>query len=182
MSAGSVVLLKNIEYLEQVDDKYKAQDLKDYLGLGCVDIDPLPHYKSEPFTEVVDEILNKYKEQIPLIPISNTQVIEVNGTEVQIVGKISEYYFIALIIYSLVVFIVLIGTLFMIISKKKKSNVAVYLLFLTSLLIIIFTLSLGLGINSTLDENFYLLAFGLPSKWNFVFYYIKYHWCFLLLL
>jgi len=89
-SAGSVVLSNNIEYLEQVDDKNKAVDLKDYSGLGCIDFYPLPHYKSEPFTEIMDEVLNTYQEHISLIPISNTQVIEVNGTQIEICGKISE--------------------------------------------------------------------------------------------
>lgn len=87
-SAGSVVLSKNIEYLEKLDDKNKAPDLNDYSGLGCVDFYPLPHYKSEPFTEIIEELFNKYKEQIHLIPISNTQVIEVDGTEIQIIGKV----------------------------------------------------------------------------------------------
>ncbi|GGE92193.1 dipeptidase E [Chishuiella changwenlii] len=85
-SAGSVILSKNIEYLEKVDDKNKAQNLKDYSGLGCVDFYPLPHYKSEPFTEIIEEVFNTYKDQINLIPISNEQVIEVNGSEIKIIG------------------------------------------------------------------------------------------------
>lgn len=89
-SAGSVVLSKNIKYLEKVDDKNKAQELKDYSGMACVDFYPLPHYKSEPFTEIIEEVFNTYKEKIRLIPISNTQVIEVNGTEIQVIGKILE--------------------------------------------------------------------------------------------
>ncbi|MCL8537190.1 alpha/beta fold hydrolase [Chryseobacterium gallinarum] len=83
------------------------------------------------------------------------------------------YYFIPLIISLLVVLVIFAGTLFMIFSKKRKSNVTVYLLFLTSLTLIIFTISLIAGINNTLNNNFYLLAFGLPSIWNFTFLLYK---------
>lgn len=89
-SAGSIILSKNIEYFEVVDDKTKAPELKDYSGLDIIDFYPLPHYESEPFTEIIEEVFNTYKEQIRIIPISNTQVIEVNGTGIQVIGKISE--------------------------------------------------------------------------------------------
>ena len=85
-SAGSVVLAEQITYIEKADDKSKAPDLHDFSGLGCVDFYPLPHYGNEPFTAAVEEIFNTYKEQIHLIPISNTQAIEVRGTETQVVG------------------------------------------------------------------------------------------------
>ncbi|CAA7196355.1 Tripeptidyl aminopeptidase [Chryseobacterium potabilaquae] len=98
--------------------------------------------------------------------------ITLNKGVVKMTGDMSSkqwYYFIPLIISLLVVFVVFISTLFTIISKKGKIIVNVFLLFLTSLLLIAFTISLGLGINSTLKDNFYLLAFGLPSKWNLAF-------------
>jgi len=86
-SAGSIVLSKNIQYVEQVDDKNVATELNEYSGLGIVDFYPLPHFGNEPFTEIMEEVYNEYKEKIPLIPISNTQVIEVKGNESHVVGK-----------------------------------------------------------------------------------------------
>lgn len=102
--------------------------------------------------------------------------ITLNNGVVRMTGDISSkqwYYFIPLMISLLVVFVVFVGSLIIIISKKRKCNVVIYLLFLTSFILIIFTISLGLGINSALNDNFYLLAFGLPSKWNFSFLLYK---------
>ena len=121
--------------------------------------------ESKPITDSLKQYFNQKN-------VAFKTGITLNKGVVKMTGNISSkqwYYFIPLIISLLVVFVVLIGTLFVIISKKRKSNVTVYLLFLTSLLLIAFTTSLGLGINSTLNDNFYLLAFGLPSKWSFAF-------------
>lgn len=87
-SAGSIILSKNIEYIEQVDDKSKAPELEDFAGLGLIDFYPLPHYGNEPFADVVAKIYEDYQAQIPLIPISNTQVIEVNGESKTIKGAL----------------------------------------------------------------------------------------------
>ncbi|WP_082021902.1 Type 1 glutamine amidotransferase-like domain-containing protein [Sphingobacterium sp. T2] len=80
-SAGSVILSKNIEYIEQVDDKTKAAELKNYSGLGLIDFYPLPHYGNEPFAEHIENIYKEYHNKIPLIPISNSQVIEFKNNE-----------------------------------------------------------------------------------------------------
>lgn len=85
-SAGSIILSPNIEYIEGVDDKTKAPELVDYSGLGVIDFYPLPHYKNEPFTESIENIFEKYRNQIPLIPISNSQVIEYKNNKKSIKG------------------------------------------------------------------------------------------------
>lgn len=87
-SAGSIILSKNIEYIEQVDDKTKAPELKDYSGLGIINFYPLPHYGNEPFTEIIENIYKEYHEKIPLIPISNTQVIEFKNNEKTVKGEL----------------------------------------------------------------------------------------------
>lgn len=86
-SAGSIVLAPNIEYAEKVDDIKKAPVLTEYSWLGILDFYPLPHYKSEPFTQIIDEIFSDYETKIPVVPISNTQVIEVKGTTRKIIGE-----------------------------------------------------------------------------------------------
>jgi len=102
--------------------------------------------------------------------------IILNAGVVKMTGDINSkqwYYFIPLIISLLVIIVVFIRCLGIIISKSEKSNFVILGLFLTSLALLLFTISLGLGINSVLEDNFYLLAFGLPSKWSFVFLLYK---------
>lgn len=85
-SAGSIIMSKNIKYVEQMDDSTKAENLTDYNALGVVDFYTLPHHTNEPFRIVVEQIISKYKNRIKLVPISNTQVIQINGSEVSITG------------------------------------------------------------------------------------------------
>lgn len=87
-SAGSIILSKNIEYFEQVDDKTKAPELKNYSGLGLIDFYPLPHYGNEPFAESIEYVYQEYQKKIPLIPISNLQVIEFKNNVKTIKGKL----------------------------------------------------------------------------------------------
>ncbi|APC96598.1 Type 1 glutamine amidotransferase-like domain-containing protein [Francisella frigiditurris] len=86
-SAGSVIMAQNITYTEKMDDKNKADSLNNYNALNLIDFYPVPHHTNNPFKEVVDEILNDYRDKLNLIPISNTEAIEVNGHDIKIVGK-----------------------------------------------------------------------------------------------
>lgn len=90
VSAGSMVLSPDISYVELIDDSSKAPDLTDFAGLGILPFSPLPHFKSEPFEQVIDAVLNRYQDQFSLLPISNTQVIELHGRDQQIVGPLSK--------------------------------------------------------------------------------------------
>lgn len=87
-SAGSIILSKNIAYFTQVDDKSLAPYLTDDEGLGIVDFYPLPHYKSEPFAEIIDQVYDLYSKKISLVPISNSQVIQVKGDAYAVKGAI----------------------------------------------------------------------------------------------
>ncbi|ASW74372.1 alpha/beta hydrolase [Chryseobacterium piperi] len=97
--------------------------------------------------------------------------ITLNKGIVALAGSMSSkqwYYFIPLILSIAVVFVVFFGTLINVFSKKNKFNLSTLLLLLMSTTTLAFLAFLGIGISQTLDSNFYLLAFGLPSKWNFV--------------
>jgi dipeptidase E len=86
-SAGSIIMSKDITYIEKMDDKLKAKNMDNYDALNVVDFYTLPHYKNEPFIKIVEEIINDYKDLLNLVPISNTQVIQVDGEKIRIVGK-----------------------------------------------------------------------------------------------
>lgn len=81
-SAGSIVTSNNIEYVEDMDNIEKAPNLKEYSGLGLINFYPIPHYNCFPFKKIVQNIINKYTSNINLMPISNKEVILVNGDEV----------------------------------------------------------------------------------------------------
>ena len=86
-SAGSIITSKTIKYVEKMDDKAKAKKLTNYNALNLVDFYTLPHHTNEPFKKSVEEIIFDYKDKLQLLPISNTEVIQVSGEEVKIVGK-----------------------------------------------------------------------------------------------
>lgn len=83
-SAGSMILSPNIEYVKDMDDCEKAPDLKDNSALSVVDFYPLPHHTNFPFQEAVETIISKYKSKLKLVPISNSQVITVEGENMKI--------------------------------------------------------------------------------------------------
>lgn len=87
-SAGSMILCPDISYVEQIDDKSVAQDLYDHKALCVVPFYVLPHYKSEPFTELIDRVYLDFRSKLPFVIISNTQVIEVNGDDFKTVGEV----------------------------------------------------------------------------------------------
>jgi dipeptidase E len=86
-SAGSVIASPNIQYVEKMDDKTKAENLTDYKALNLIDFYPLPHHTNEPFKNAVEEIITDLKDKIKFVPISNTEAIEVTGEIFRIVGN-----------------------------------------------------------------------------------------------
>jgi dipeptidase E len=86
-SAGSVILSPNIEYAQDMDNSNKAPHLKDNSGLSIVDFYPLPHHKNFPFKKSVEKTIAKYAARLKLIPISNSQVILVDGNKTDIKNK-----------------------------------------------------------------------------------------------
>lgn len=86
-SAGSIVMSKNIKYVEKMDDREKAKYLTDDNALGVVDFYPLPHHTNEPFKNIVEKIIEEYENSLKLMAISNTEVIEFTEKEIKINGK-----------------------------------------------------------------------------------------------
>lgn len=83
-SAGSVIMSPNIEYLEAMDDKSKATSLESYKGLEQIDKYLLVHYQNFPFTETADQIYAEYKDKLPLILLSNHQVLTVKNQVLEV--------------------------------------------------------------------------------------------------
>ncbi|WP_353150131.1 alpha/beta fold hydrolase [Chryseobacterium sp.] len=102
--------------------------------------------------------------------------IALNKGVVKTTGDINSkqwYYFIPLVISLLVILVVFIGTLVNVISQRGKSKLLVFLLLTTSGVIVFFLISLVIAISRVLHDNFYILAFGLPSEWSFIFVLYK---------
>ena len=84
-SAGAIITSSNIEYVQKMDRVEKAPLLTNYTGLSLVEFSPLPHFKSFPFTKIVDKIVSDYEKQLHLIPIRNKEAIIVANHEMKIV-------------------------------------------------------------------------------------------------
>lgn len=86
-SAGSMIVAPSIEYVQEMDDFQKAPELSSLNALGIISSYPLPHHTNYPFKKVVEKIISTYNDKIPLLPMSNTQVIEVRGEIIMVAGK-----------------------------------------------------------------------------------------------
>lgn len=83
-SAGSMVLSPNIEYVKDMDDSKEAPQLDNFNALDIIDFYPLPHQYCSPFKKTVEKIISKYESSLPLVPISNSQAILVNGDFIKV--------------------------------------------------------------------------------------------------
>lgn len=85
-SAGSVVMSPNIQYVELMDDKSFAPRLANYQAMGMTDQYPLVHYSSEPFETVAEEVYQEYKGKLPLVLLSNSQVMIVQNQKISVLS------------------------------------------------------------------------------------------------
>ena len=83
-SAGSMIVSPNIEYVKDMDNCKVAKDLDSFSALNVIDFYPLPHYTNFPFAKVVEKIIAKYGSELKLSPISNSQVILIEGEEIRV--------------------------------------------------------------------------------------------------
>lgn len=81
-SAGSIITSPNIEYVKFMDDIGKATTLKSYEGLNFINVYPVPHYNNEPFKGAASDLMAHYNSKLNLVPISNTQVIQVEKNKI----------------------------------------------------------------------------------------------------
>lgn len=92
-SAGSIIVSPNIEYVKEMDnpdDPNVAKTLRHYDALNLVNFYPIPHYTNYPFEDITEAMIEKYRSQLVLYPITNFQVIVVNGDSVEILGTESS--------------------------------------------------------------------------------------------
>jgi dipeptidase E len=83
-SAGSVILSKDIGYVKHMDSPKAAPDLSnDFSALSAIDFCVVPHYNNFPFKKAAEKIVKEFSETLDLQPISNNQVITVDGEKVE---------------------------------------------------------------------------------------------------
>lgn len=86
-SAGAVVAAPCIDYIEDMDKRDAAPNLKDCSALDLVDFYTLPHMNSFPFIRASRMIAEKHSNDLKLLPITNRQAVCVYGNEIKILGK-----------------------------------------------------------------------------------------------
>lgn len=84
-SAGSMILSPSVEYAKWMDDESKAPELQSFEGLGMVPFYTLPHFGNFPFKKKVEKIIERYKDELELKPICNSQAISVKGNKYNII-------------------------------------------------------------------------------------------------
>ncbi len=83
-SAGSVLLSKDIGYIQYMDTTDAAPDLNgDYTALSVVDFYIVPHATNFPFRKTVQKTIKAFSEALDIRAISNHQVIVVDGDNVR---------------------------------------------------------------------------------------------------
>lgn len=86
-SAGAVVAAPCIDYIEDMDKRDAAPNLRDCSALGLVDFYTLPHMNSFPFKKASRKIAGKYSNSLPIKAMTNNQAICVCNNEIKIIGK-----------------------------------------------------------------------------------------------
>lgn len=86
-SAGAVVAAPCIDYIEDMDKRDAAPNLRDCSALDLVDFYPLPHMNSFPFKKASRKIAGKYSNSLPIKAMTNNQAICVCNNEIKIIGK-----------------------------------------------------------------------------------------------
>lgn len=83
-SAGVIITSKDIGYSDLMDDKTVAKNLKEYSALNLVDFYVVPHLNEFPFEESSKQIVEKYKDKLNIIAISNSQAIIIKDDKFEI--------------------------------------------------------------------------------------------------
>ena len=85
VSAGSMIVSKDIEYVKYMDDPDVAPELNNkFKALSVVDFCVVPHCTNVPFKKAAEKIIKEYTGKLELKPISNNQVVFVNNDEVNV--------------------------------------------------------------------------------------------------
>jgi len=84
-SAGAIILSQSIQYIEKMDSSELGPELASCEGLDVADFYTLPHYGEAPFSKITKTIEAEFMDTRALYPITNKQVILVEGNEKKIV-------------------------------------------------------------------------------------------------
>ncbi|UNK21136.1 Type 1 glutamine amidotransferase-like domain-containing protein [Paenibacillus sp. N3/727] len=84
-SAGTIIMAPNIEYIYLLDNKEKAPELGSYQGLNEINFYPVPHLQNDYLGGEVEQIIKKYQNKIELLPITDNQVILVDGEKISVI-------------------------------------------------------------------------------------------------
>jgi len=79
-SAGAVVVGPDLRPVQTLDDPTAAPDLTSMEGLGLVEFVVLPHYGLEKYLPEYESIIERYKDELEIVPLRNDQAVEVIGT------------------------------------------------------------------------------------------------------
>ena len=83
-SAGSAILSKDIGYVKHMDPADAAPGLKGgFSALSVIDFYIVPHCTNFPFRKVAEKTVKEFSDTLDLRPISNDQVIIVDGEKVE---------------------------------------------------------------------------------------------------
>jgi dipeptidase E len=86
-SAGAMILSRDIEYVQYMDDPSLAPALHgDFSALSIVDFCVVPHFTNVPFKKAGKRIVNLYGDTLDLRPISNSQAVIVDGDTIETVS------------------------------------------------------------------------------------------------
>ena len=78
-SAGSVVAGPDISLTKELDDPALAPELKDYKGLGLVDVVVFPHWGSEHFQNRYEKVMKSgYKKGLKIVLLTDDQYLLVD--------------------------------------------------------------------------------------------------------
>jgi dipeptidase E len=83
-SAGSIILMDNIEHFAPADDPKEAPEMCP--GLGLIDIAIIPHTDSEKYKDLMEGIAKKYEAQDhKTIRLNDDQVLLIKGDETKVI-------------------------------------------------------------------------------------------------
>ncbi|MGE6628823.1 Type 1 glutamine amidotransferase-like domain-containing protein [Bacillus sp. NPDC077027] len=83
-SAGTIIMSPNIKYISLMDDEGKAPELASYQGLNEINSYPVPHVKNEYLGNDAQQIVNQYASELRLLPLTDQQVILVEGDKIAV--------------------------------------------------------------------------------------------------
>ncbi len=85
-SAGSVLAGPTIETARGADDDTVVLDLKDFTGLGLIDVAIIPHYDEEKYADVFKKRISSWKEPHKILFLNNDQALVVRGETLKVVS------------------------------------------------------------------------------------------------